>query len=233
METETSLDIDQEKPRSGHISDVGMLDLTSARTPEDLVYIASLSNIGAILVPENLSAALSRVPMQNIGAIVPIATGDNVDMITGQTKLTGESLAAGDPETVLVIVGQVIVTTRVEKVGYKGLQIVGQMIATRGSETALASKVKRLSGQLLYCAEGARIFMGSETVTQEFLEMLPAPTPFLVMGQLRFDRDITADVLREKVSEIVLMGQIIVGPEIATLVQFLTVEKMGDIAVQE
>jgi len=233
METETTVDVRQESSRTGHISDVGMLDLTSAQTPEDLGRITGRSDIGAILIPEHLAAALAGIPMQDIGAIIPIASGSHVDMITGQTKLTGDSLAAGDPETILVIVGQVIVTTRVEKVGYKGLQIVGQMIAPRGSETALASKVKRLSGQLLYCAEGARIFMGSETVTQEFLEMLPAPTPFLVMGQLRFDRDITADVLRQKVSEIVLMGQIIVGPEIATLVQFLTIEKMGDIAVQE
>ena len=233
MSTEDTMEDAQSSSRSGHISDVGMLDLTSAKTPEDLQHIRSLQDIGAILIPEHLSAALAGIQMQDIGAIIPIASGANVDMITGQTKLTGESLAAGDPETVLVIAGQVIITTRVEKVGYKALQIVGQVLAPRGSETALASKVKRLSGQLIYFAEGARFFIGSETVTGEFLEMLSASTPFLIMGELAFASDISDDLLREKVSEIALMGRITVPAHLAALVQFLTVEKMGEIAVRE
>jgi len=233
MSTEDMREDVRSGSRSGEISDMGMLDLSSAKTPEDLAYIKSLHDIGAILIPEHLTAALAGVEMHDVGAVIPIASGDNVNMITGQTKLTGESLAAGDPETVLVIAGQVIVTTRVDKVGYKAIQIVGQVLAPRGSETALASKVTRLAGQLVYYPQGARFFIGDDTVTGEFLEMLQGPTSFLVMGHLNLNDDISADLLREKVSEIALMGALSVPRHLAALTQFLTVEKMGDIQVRD
>src|SRR6187402_3090268 len=115
MTSEVNMDGEQSNSRSGHIMDVGMLDLTSAKTPEDLQYIRSIQDVGAILIPEHLAAVLAGVQMQDVGAIIPIPSGDHVDVITGQTKLTGESLAAGDPETVLAIIGQVVVTTRVDE----------------------------------------------------------------------------------------------------------------------
>jgi len=233
MSTEDNMDEVQPGLRGGEISNMGMLDLTSAKTPADLANIKSLHDIGAILIPEHLTAALAGIEMRDVGAVIPIASGANVNMITGQTKLTGESLAAGDPETVLVIAGQVIVTTRVDKVGYKGVQIVGQVFAPRGSETGLASKVSRLAGQLIYYPEGARFFIGDDTVTSDFLEMLQDPTPILVMGHLNLDDDISADLLREKVSEIALMGAMSVPRHLAALTQFLTVEKMGDIQVRD
>jgi len=233
MSTEDTMEDVQASSRSGHISDVGMLDLTSAKTPEDLANIKSLHDIGAILIPEHLTTALAGIQMHDVGAVIPITSGDHINMITGQTKLTGESLAAGDPETVLVIAGQVVVTTRVDKVGYKGLQIVGQVLAPRGSETALASKITRLSGQMTYYPEGARFFIGDNAVTSEFLEMLPAPTPLLIIGHLNLDSDISVDLLREKVSEIALMGAMSVPRHLAALTQFLTVEKMGDIEIRD
>lgn len=233
MTEEVTMNEEQAMLRKGRITDVGMLDLTSAKTPEDLKNIESLQDVGAVLIPEHLAAALATIPMQDVGAIIPIPSGDHVDVITGQTKLSGEALAAGDSETVLVIVGQVVVTSRVDKVGYKNLQIFGQVLVPKGSETVLTPKIKRLTGQLVYYTAGARFFIGDETVTAEFLSLLSAPTAFLVIGSLTFSSDITHDLLKEKVSEIALMGAISVPPHVAALVQFLTVEKMGNIEIRE
>jgi hypothetical protein len=71
--------------------------------------------------------------------------------------------------------------------------------------------------------------MGEETIGREFLELLPAPRALVVMGQLTFGEDVTVDLLKAKIPEIVLMGTIRTPPALLPLVQVLTIEKMGEI----
>ncbi|CAN5393558.1 hypothetical protein BH11ARM2_BH11ARM2_10420 [soil metagenome] len=215
--------------RNGNISDVGTLDLRFAKTPEDLRGIRSISDVGVILVPERLSGALAGIEISDIGSVVRIPDDGNVHCISGQTKVTGDALAAGDPEAVLIVVGQLMVTTVCESVGYKEIRVVGQLIATRGSEKALMPKLTEVNGQVLYIPADARLIMGSETIGRAFLELLPKPTPFVVMGELRVEGDVTVDLVREKIPEIVLMGRLRVPQDLVPLFQVLTVDKFGEI----
>jgi hypothetical protein len=107
---------------SGGISNVAILDLTGMKSTEELAGLGSISRVGVVLVPESLMSGLLAIPMEKVGATVPVPTGENVKLVTGQMKTTGEALAgAGREEDVLVVAGQLLVTTPVEHVGGRSI----------------------------------------------------------------------------------------------------------------
>jgi hypothetical protein len=69
---------------SGAISNVGVLDLTGMKSTEELAGIRSISRVGIVLVPETLMSGLLAVPMEKVGATVPVPAGENVKLVTGQ-----------------------------------------------------------------------------------------------------------------------------------------------------
>jgi len=79
---------------TGTIRDMGLLDLSSAQSAEDLSGITSIHDVGAIIIPEDLMSALIRIDIHDVGSVVPIPRGANVSLHMGQTRLTGEALAA-------------------------------------------------------------------------------------------------------------------------------------------
>jgi len=222
-----------------HIENMGFLDLTGIKSPEDLADIASMKNVGAILVPEDISGAimgaLMKVPMKNVGAVIPVPRGANVKVQTGQVKMSGEALAnpGGGEDDILVLVGQAIVTSKVERVGFKELHVIGQLLAPRGSQEALGPKIKRLTGQMLYYPLGARIFIGEQSFSREFFELLPGPTPLVLVGEFEMGKEVSPDLLKEKVPEIVLVGELRASKELVPLLQVLTVENIGEIKAYE
>lgn len=218
---------------SGHIENVGMLDLRSAKTPEDLAYIKQIMNVGTILIPEHLTGTLARIPMKNVGGMVSIPEGEKITMQVGQVRMGGEGFAKGDPETTLFIVGQLFVTSPVSSVGYKEVWVHGQAFALRGSEDTFGAKLGRVEGQVFYLPAEARIITGEETIDNEFLELLPKPCALVVMGEIFFTEDVTKDLLKSKILEIVLMGCIVAPQPILSLVKVLTVERMGEVISTE
>jgi hypothetical protein len=136
-------------------------------------------------------------------------------------------------DTVLMIVGQALITDTIPSIGFKEVRIVGQLLAPRDSQSVLSGKLTQLTGQILYIPPKSRLFMGNESINREFLELLSEPTPFVVMGNLTFEKDVTKDLVKEKIPEIVLMGNISAPLELATLVNVITVEKMGKIETYE
>jgi hypothetical protein len=230
----THMETEGEVPTpAGHIREMSILDLRSAKTPEDLNGITGISEVGCILIPEHLTMALMRIPMHEVGVVAPIPQDANVVLQVGQIKLTGEALASGNADSILFIVGQLFLTTPVTSIGYKELRVTGQILAVRGSEAALGAKLRDFTGQTLYLPSKPRIIMGEETLGQAFLELLPEPESLVVMGVLTFDDDVTVDLLKSKITEIVLMGQIHAPKELVPLVQVITREKMGQIVSRE
>lgn len=220
-------------PPAGHVSQIGCLDLRAAKTPEDLQHITGISQVGCVLIPQHLSAALYRIPMSKVGSVVPIPEGENISFQMGQIKLTGEALAGGDPEKILFILGQAFITTPVTSVGFKEIWVHGQFFAQRGSEGALGAKMTQVNGQTFYLPANARTFMGQDSLEGEFLELLPEPTALVIMGELTFEDSVTVELLKAKVLEIVLMGQIHAPPALLPILKVLTKEKMGEIKAKE
>lgn len=216
---------------SGDISNEGMLDLSWAQTEEDLKGITSLTNIGMIRIPVNLMGVISAIPRTNVGFIYPIKPGLKKELF-GQLRLTGDFLARGDPETTLVVVGQFIVIPPVESVGFKDISVIGQMILPRGSEAVISGKMSDLMGQIFYITwdKGTpRFFLGNESIGQEYLELLPEPAPWIIVGNINIEDNVTLELLRSSVPEIVLIGNITAPKSLVPLLQVLTTEKVGNI----
>lgn len=88
------------------IHNLGVLDLTALKSPDDLAGITAIQSVGTILVPESLAAKLATIPMDNVGATVPIPDGAKVSVLTGHVKLGGDALASPPPnQNTLVVVG--------------------------------------------------------------------------------------------------------------------------------
>jgi len=222
-----------EVPEDGCIHDVGMLNLCYAKTKEDLANIKNIYDVGLILVPEHLAGYLGGLSISDVGAVVPVPADGKVNCMTGQVRLSADMLASGDPDTILVIAGQAFITGELKAVGYKEIRLVGQMFAPRSCETAISAKMTQLTGQNFYLPSNARLFHGDESIGKDFLELLDGAVSLVVMGQLTIEPDVTRELLKEKVTDIVLMGNLQGPADLVPLLQVLTSEKMGTISATE
>jgi hypothetical protein len=171
--------------------------------------------------------------MKNVAGIIPVAPGANLKLLIGQTKVTGEALAAAKEDEIWVIAGQAHITTPVTNFTGRELQICGQVFVPRGSEAAFTGAITKMQGQVVYVPAGARLLMGQESWGREFFELLPEPSAFCIMGQLSIEGDVTVDLLKAKVTEIALMGLIEAPRSLVPLLQVLTVENLGLISAKE
>ncbi len=296
----------------GEIRNVAVLDLTGAKAPDGLDAVTRIENVAVVLVPEPLMQRLMSIPMANVATVVPVPAGADVKVQVGELTMSGEALAGGDQETYLVVVGELLITTPVQAVGYKGLIVVGEVIAPEGSETALAASLKRLmggtiyypaggrvrtlsgevklsgaalanaggseddilvvsgetvitspvekvgyrqiiangqllapresqavldprlrvQGQVLYYSGTPRLFSGDDRFGKAFFELLKEPITMILMGSAVIEPDVTVDLIREKVTEIVLLGDLKAPKALLPILQVLAVEKQGEISAE-
>jgi hypothetical protein len=134
------------------IRDVALLDLTGAGAAHALEGVSAIRDVATILVPESLMARLSSISLRDVAATVPVPDGKRVKVMTGQIVLSGEALAGSEdgPDEVLVIIGQLVVTSPIERMGYHQVIAIGQVLAPAGSETGLGAGLARMTGQIRY-----------------------------------------------------------------------------------
>jgi hypothetical protein len=200
-------------PPGREIRDVALLDLTGAHAAA-LDGITRISHVAAILVPESLLPKLSSIALERVAATIPIPDGRRARVMAGQVVLGGEALGRGGEETedMLVVAGQLIITSPVTRMGYKGgLVVLGQVIAPMGSEAALGAGITRLSGQAVYYpyAEGAttRLVSGSTISGEALANVSGQPTDVLLAtGQLV----VTSPIQRLGYQQIVAIGHLVV-----------------------
>lgn len=194
------------------IRNIALLDLTGATSADVLNGIERISKVATILVPEGLMGRLSQIPMEKVAATVPIPDGKSVKVLSGQVSMSGEALANADgqPDAVLVVVGQLVITTPVQRVGYDQVIAIGQILAPVGSETALGAGLTRVSGQVMYYpyTPDARVKMLTGSFRLSGADLAnPHGQPsdiLLAVGQLL----ITGQVERVGFAQIVAIGQI-------------------------
>jgi hypothetical protein len=231
MSDTPSTDANTETPRV--IENMAVLDLSTAKDAGELKNISAIKNVAVVLIPEELAGALASIRMENVAGVIPVATGANLKLLIGQIKLTGEALAAAKEDEIWIIAGQAHITTSVENFTGRELQIYGHVFAPRGSEAALAGAITKMQGQINYVPAEARLLMGDESWGREFFELLPKPSAFFIMGHLSIEGDVTVDLLKEKVTEIALVGHIEAPKSLVPLLQVLTVENLGQISAKE
>ena len=225
------MDAPQATTYAGEIKQVAVLDLTGLTSPDDLTAVTRITRVAVILVPEALLSALMRIPMEQIASIVPVPAGKNLKIMAGQAQMSGDALAnpGGGPDDVLIVAGQLVITTPVQQVGYGQLIVAGQVLAPTGSETALGAGITRQTGQVIYYPPDARFFIGKDRFAGAFFEFLDQPITMVLVGNFALEADVSADLLRAKVPRIMLFGQVTAPRALVPLLQVLTTEKYGDI----
>jgi hypothetical protein len=211
----------------------GTLILTSQVTR---VTYRQVIVVGLVLAPQGSESALGAGLTRVTGSVdyYPYAEGQEVKVSTGQLRADGEFLAnpAGGPDDVLVVAGQLIVAGPVTKLGYRRIVVAGQLLAPRDSQPLLgpAAIVK---GQLTWYGGQPRFFIGKERFGRSFFELLDRPLALALVGRFEIDPDVPAALLREKISEITLVGKLIAPSGLVGVLQLLTTEKIGKILVAQ
>jgi hypothetical protein len=222
-----------DQPKTGEMRNIAVLDLTGMKSEEELAGITSIRDCALVLVPENLSGKLMTIPMNDVACIVPVPQGAGVKMMTGQVNLAGEALANdGGTEDIMVCTGQVCITSPAPKVGYQ-LYITGQFFAPKGSEAAIGAATVRLMGQTIYYSGTPRFYNGENSFSKEFLEFLDSKITLVLNGSFTIEPGVTSDLLKAKVGEIILNGELKAPRNLVPALMALAVELNGQIKALE
>ena len=217
-------------PEGDHvICGVPMLDLRGM-TEQDIEKIDAIAAVGLVIVPEPLRGALARVRQEAVGMIMPVPEGADVKMQAGQVTMSGDALGAeGQEDTVLIIVGQLVITSVVRKVTYKHLLVAGQVFVPKGSETALSSGITHFAGQIFYYAGDPHCVLGSERLGRRFFELVERPLSLLVIGSTAIEQNVTEDLIKRAIADIALVGLIQAPRSVVPILQLLAKNKVGQI----
>jgi hypothetical protein len=213
---------------------VGALVFT---TPVTTINLAGLAVVGGILAPKGSENALGGAVTQTIGSVgyYRYSTDQNLKVFSGQSTVTGTALAnvGGTAEDILIAAGQLLVTGPVTKVGYQDVRVMGQAILPRSSQDILGP-ILQVAGQVIwYGGDNPRLYFGNDEFGRQLLELFDEPATLIVVGRATFQPDVTAELVKEKVAEIVLFGKIEAPRSIIPVLQYLTTEKYGSIVALE
>jgi hypothetical protein len=211
----------------------GTLILTS---PVPRVRYRQVIVMGLVLAPHGSESALGAGLTRVTGAVdyYPYAEGQDVRVSTGQLQASGAVLAnpTGGPDDILVVAGQLIVTGPVAKVGYRRVVVAGQVLAPQDSQPVLGPAIV-VKGQLIWYPGQPRFFVGKERFGRSFFELLDQPLTLALVGRFEIDPEVPPALLRDKVREIILIGKLFAPSQLAGVLQLLTTQKLGEIAVAE
>jgi hypothetical protein len=216
---------------------VGVLVITGPVTGE---LPGRISVIGSMYAPRGSEAALGRVLGGSAGTVTyyrrPEGSGrSHVKMLSGQVRLTGAALAnpAGDPTDILVAAGQVIITGEVGPVGYDQILVTGQVIAPEAAQAQLEPRMDAQGQMVWYRSGDPRIFLDDIELGPDYFRLLDHPVSLIACGDLTIGAGVTTDLLREHVTDLVLLGDVVAPAEAVPAIQVLATVVMGPIRVAD
>ena len=209
---------------------IGMLVITSPVTGE---VPHRITVVGQVLAPRGSEAALGRVLGGGSGSVsyYRYTEGQDFKVLSGQVKLSGAMLAnpAGEAADVLIAAGQVIVTGPVTTVGYAQVIVAGQLIAPAASRDLLEPRMQITGQSAWYRSDDPRIILDDISVGPDYFRLLDHPITLVLLGDMTVAPGVSEDMVREKITDIVLLGDITAPPELVPVFQVLAIEAFGDI----
>ncbi|MQA80707.1 MAG: hypothetical protein GEV10_19875 [Streptosporangiales bacterium] len=192
---------------------------------------------GLVLAPRGSESALGSGLTSVTGGVVyyRYAEGQELRQYSGTVKVSGATLAnqGGTPDDVLVAAGQLIVTGPVTEVGYQQIVLAGQLLAPRDSEASIAPALM-VQGQVAWYSGDPRFLVGDETYGRAFFEMLDGPQELAILGDVTIEDDgLTPELLREKISDLTLVGRLTAPKALVPAFQVLATEKLGEIRASD
>jgi hypothetical protein len=209
---------------------VGSMVITSPVTGE---LPQRINVVGSLIAPRGSESALGAVLGDITGAVAyyRYVEGQQVKVQSGQVRLSGAALAnmAGEPSDILVASGQVIITGEVGEIGYSQLFLSGQVIAPETAQARLEPRLD-VQGQVVWYRSGdPRMFMDEVELGADFFRLLDHKITLLVFGDLTISAGVTAELLMEKVADLVLFGDAVAPAEAVPALQVLATSEFGRI----
>jgi hypothetical protein len=216
---------------------VGVLVITGPVTGE---LPGRICVIGSVFAPRGSEAVLGRVFGGGVGTVSYYRNQEGQDsphvkMLSGQVRLTGAALAnhTGDPSDILVAAGQVIITGEVGPIGYSQIFVAGQVLAPEAAQGQLEARMDAQGQTVWYRSGDPRVFYEHVELGPDYFRLLDHPISLVVLGDLTIGAGVTADLLRENVVDIVVLGDVCAPAGAVPAVQVLATALMGQIRVAD
>ena len=208
----------------------GQLILTS---PVKKVGYSDVIVIGQVYAPTGSESALALGLRRVTGQVMyyPYVAGASVRVLMGGT-VSGEALAnvSGDANDVLLSVGPLVVTSPIQRLGYRQLMALGPVVVSRDTPSELLGRIDALSGQLVTYTAPVRAFEGKDHFSAGFFELFEQPITLVLDGKFSIDDDVTPELLRQKIAGIVLDGKLTAPRRLVPMLQVLCIARDGKIS---
>jgi hypothetical protein len=208
---------------------VGMLLITSPITGSlpGLIHVT-----GSVLAPRGSESKIGKV-LEGTGSVVQYrwAEDQDINVMSGQLRISAASLAnsAGTAADVLILAGQAVLTGTVNEVGYRQILTAGQAAFPESARDQVEPRLVSQGQLAWYRSEQPRVFNDATTVTAAFLQLLDEKVSIIAFGDLTVAEDVTSDLLRAKVSDLVLFGDATAPADVVPTLQFLATDAYGSI----
>jgi hypothetical protein len=210
---------------------IGMLLITSPVTgpvPQH-IYV-----IGSVLAPRGSEQILGPVLSGGTGSVAyyRYADGQDIKVLSGQVKLSAAMLAntAGQPDDILIVAGQVVVSGEITTVGYRQVVAAGQLVGPAVSRDVIEPRLEAQGQVAWYPGAEARVFHDDDThLGPEFFRLLEHPVNVVAFGGLTLDAGVTEEALRDKVDGLIVFGRAVAPKELVGVVQVLATDLFGGI----
>jgi len=207
----------------------GKLIITS---PVQKVGYADLIVMGQIFAPHGSETALGAGVSRMSGQVIyyPYVDGAMIRLNTSAT-ISGDALAntTGDASDVLLNMGQLVVTSAIQRLGYQRVVVLGNLLVPGATDPGLLERFTSIGGQVATYTAKPRVFDGKDHFSAGFFELFDEPMTLVLDGKFSFDEDIAPELLRQKVSAIVLDGKIRAPRRLVPMLQMLCVVRDGSI----
>ena len=187
-------------------------DLRTINSVEAAQAIEEMRNIAVLILPQDADPevmnALHAIPKKNVATVLTLPKDAKVKQMNGQVELTPAVLKQ---EGILLVNGQAIVTENCEEVK-ASIIANGQLIYPKSCPITLAS----CSGQAMsFDYETYVNFNEDMTIDADMMELMEYKTFFFCNGDIRFAKDITVDMLKEKLPCFLFNGDIVCDKKVA------------------
>lgn len=212
---------------------VGGLIIVGA-VPE--VTYRQISVVGMALMPQGSESMIGPRLKDLVGGVKSYAYHEGMQFrsLAGDVSLSAAMIAneSGSPNDILIAAGNIIIDEPITSVGYQLIIASGQLIAPRDGRDQLGSRLEMSGEALWYRGDQPRV-IGDETYDAAFLSLVDEPLSLIVQGDLTFADDVTNELIKGAVADIVLTGTITVPKAAHAAVQLLTRENHGSIVIAE
>jgi hypothetical protein len=209
---------------------IGMLLITSPVTgpvPQH-IYV-----IGSVLAPRGSEQILGPVLSGGTGSVAyyRYADGQDIKVLSGQVKLSAAMLAntAGQPDDILIVAGQVVVSGEITTVGYRQVVAAGQFVGPAAGRDVIEPRLEAQGQVAWYPGAEARVFYDDTHLGPEFFRLLEHPINVVALDSLTIDAGVTEEALRDKVNSLIAFDSVVAPKELVGVVQVIATDLFGGV----